>query len=253
MPTELCCADARAVLLMRILTDNDPWTGGLVTGAPVELKLVAEAGAAGEIEGYGATFHGVDHGEDTILPGAFAESIKAHASAGTAPAMLWVHQHASPIGKWVAMGEDARGLRVRGQLNLDTARGREAHAHIRGGDAGGLSIGYQIEPGGMKRTEAGRTISRVRLHEVSIVPVPMDPGARITGVKSLELKSVSDLRAVLRDAGLTRGAAEKIASAGWAALSGEPDTPTPDPAAAELARALERSAHDLSTLKGLFR
>lgn len=238
---------------MEILDATTPWNAGLLVGAPIELKLIAEAAADGEIEGYASRFHGVDHGGDTIVPGAFLDSIKSHSDAGTAPAMLWSHKHSEPVGRWTGMGEDPSGLRVRGVLNLDTARGRDAHAHIRAGDATGLSIGFQVEPGGMKLVKNGRSLTRVRLHEVSIVPAPMDPGARITSVKSVELKSVADLRALLRDAGLPRGAAEKIAGPGWAALSGEPDAPTPDPALAELIKALDRQSLDLKSLKEMFR
>ena len=238
---------------MEILTDTDAWAGGLITGPPVELKLVPDAADAGLIEGYAATFHGVDHGSDTILPGAFADTIRTHHAASSAPAMLWGHKQTEPVGRWTAMGEDARGLRVRGQLNLDTTRGREAHAHVKAGDATGLSIGFQVEPGGMSKTATGRALSRLRLHEVSIVATPMDPSARITSLKAIEVKSVADLRALLRDAGLSRGAAEKIAGPGWAALSGEPDAPVPDPAAAEFLKALDRSAHAFKSLREMFK
>lgn len=105
----------------------------------------------------------------------------------------------------------------------------------------------------MKRSDTGRSLTKLLLHEVSIVPAPMDPGARITQVKSVELRSVGDLRALLRDAGLSRGAAEKVAGPGWAALSGEPDAPLPDPGAAEMLRVLQRSTSELNQLKGLFK
>lgn len=144
--------------------------------------------------------------------------------------MLWNHRQAEPIGRWLAMGEDARGLRVRGQLNLDTARGREAHQHLKAGDVDGLSIGYQIPPGGQKSNNGGRLLTKVRLHEVSAASVPSDSRARVINVKALELKSIGDLRALLRESGLSRGAADKIAAAGWPALSGDPEAPpVPDP------------------------
>lgn len=99
---------------MDLLTDNDPWAGGLITGRPIELKLISDATESGLVEGYASTFGGLDHGQDTVHPGAFADSLQAHHAAGTAPAMLWAHRHSEPVGRWDAMGEDARGLRVRG-------------------------------------------------------------------------------------------------------------------------------------------
>jgi HK97 family phage prohead protease len=238
---------------MDLLSDNDDWQAGLLVGAPISIKLFGDSAEAGLVEGYGSTFSGVDGHGDTVAPGAFAESIAEHRAAGTAPAMLWNHRQAEPIGKWLGMGEDARGLRVRGQINLDTARGREAHAHLKAGDVDGLSIRYQVPPGGQKRNSDGtRILTKLRLHEVSVASVPSDPRARLTSVKSLELKSLGDLEAILRDAGLPRGAAKKIAAAGWPALTGEAD-PAPDPGFAALTKALDSNLTDLKSLGDLFK
>ena len=235
---------------MDILTPDDPWTAGFIAGPAIELKLLGDAAESGTIEGYAATFGGMDHGGDTIAHGAFKDSLEAHRSAGTSPAMLWHHLHAEPIGKWTAMGEDARGLRVRGTLNRQTVAGQKAHAHIKNGDATGLSIGFVAAPGGASRTPKGRTLTKVHLHEASVVTVPMDSRARITEVKSLA--SRSELEDMLLEGGLPKGAARKIAAAGWPALSSEPE-PSPsteNPALSLVLKALDRN---LVELKGLVR
>ncbi|MGG7524120.1 HK97 family phage prohead protease, partial [bacterium BS0013] len=170
---------------MDLISPDAEWTAGFLTGPPVELKLLDAAADGGEIEGYGAIFSAADFSRDTIAPGAFAESLAAYKASGTAPAMLWAHRQAEPIGRWTAMGEDPRGLRVRGKLNRETEAGAKAYAHIRAGDVTGLSIGYGVAPGGAKSTGGGRSLTRLHLHEVSAVTTPMHPGARITGVKSL--------------------------------------------------------------------
>ena len=233
---------------MDIISPDAGWSGGLLTGPMIELKLLDTAVGEGVIEGYAASFGGVDFGGDTIVPGAFKDTIAHHHAAGTAPAMLWAHRQSEPIGKWIAMGEDARGLRVQGRLNTETEPGRKAHAHIKAGDVTGLSIGYDVAQGGAKQTATGRTLTKLHLHETSVVTVPMDPRARITGVKSLG--SRADLEDLLRETGLARGAAKKIAAGGWPALSGEADPNPEDPSMRALLMALD--GHHLD-LKGLNR
>lgn len=238
---------------MDTLTDDDEWNAGLLVGPTIEVKLLDSGVDAGLIEGYGATFHGVDSHNDTIVPGAFTETLAQHKAAGTAPAMLWSHRQSEPIGRWTAMGEDARGLRVRGQLNLESQAGQKAHAHLKAGDITGLSPGYQVPPGGASpANNRGRVLTRMTLHEVSTVAIPSDNRARVLQVKSLELKSAADLESLLREAGLPRGAAKKIAGPGFSALAGDPEAPPHDPALIELVNALDRNVLDLKSLKGKF-
>ncbi len=65
--------------------------------------------------------------------GAFLTTLNAHKAAGTMPALLWQHEDDKPIGIWQEMVEDTRGLRVKGQLALETSRGKEAHALLKMG------------------------------------------------------------------------------------------------------------------------
>jgi HK97 family phage prohead protease len=208
-----------------ILTDQDEWQAdALDVCAPVELKFVSGIPAeTGVIEGWAATFGNVDSFGDSILPGAFAETLAKHKADGTAPAMLWNHSGAAPIGKWTAMGEDAKGLRVRGALNLNTQRGNEALAHLKNSDVTGLSIGFQVPPGGQARgtNGASRILRRIHLHEASVVATPADTASRVVSVKSLG--SRGDLEDLLHSTGLPRGAARKIAAVGWPALAGDDD------------------------------
>jgi hypothetical protein len=61
----------------------------------------------------------------------------------------------------------------------------------------------------------------------------------------LVLKSRAELRDLLLSAGLARGAAEKIARGGWAALAGEPTETDLADDAAELARVLAETLGEL--------
>src|SRR3954467_1484062 len=101
---------------------------------PQPIEQVAEDGV---FEGYAALFGIADLGKDAVAPGAFADSLVRRGPAGVR--MLWQHDPPEPIGRWLALEEDARGLRVRGKLNLAVGRAREIQALMREGAVDGLS------------------------------------------------------------------------------------------------------------------
>jgi uncharacterized protein len=162
-------------------------------GTPLEreVKFVAErvatVGETGVFEGYASLFGVADLGRDVVAPGAFAESLARRGASGVR--MLWQHDPAEPIGRWLAIAEDARGLRVRGELNLAVGRAREIHALMRGGAIDGLSIGFRVERARTDRAGL-RRLERLDLWEISVVTFPMMPGARIGAAKSEALAGV---------------------------------------------------------------
>ncbi|HEX8664485.1 MAG TPA: HK97 family phage prohead protease [Beijerinckiaceae bacterium] len=165
-----------------------------------EQKLLAAplAGVAedGTFEGYASLFGVADLGKDVVAPGAFAESLSRRGAGGVR--LLWQHDPAEPIGRWLAIAEDARGLRVRGRLNLAVARAREIHALMREGAVDGLSIGFRVERARTDRAGL-RRIEKLDLWEISVVTFPMLPGARVAGVKRV-LSSAEGLARIIRGA-----------------------------------------------------
>lgn len=154
-------------------------------GTPLEREVkflprsVDVVGDTGVFEGYASLFEVADLGRDVVAPGAFAESLARRGAGGVR--MLWQHDPAQPIGRWLSITEDGRGLRVRGELNLAVARAREVHALLRDGAIDGLSIGFRVE---RSRPAAGlRRLEKLDLWEISVVTFPMHPGARVSGVK----------------------------------------------------------------------
>ena len=198
------------------MTDFRKEIGGEARLGPA-LETRFSAGTRGEVVGIAAGFGDnlIDSYGDTIAPGAFAASLRQHKSARTAPVMLWAHQMDEPIGIWDEVKETATGLTVKGRLNLDTQRGREAEALLKQGAFKGLSIGYQVRAA-ERRTDGGRRITQCDLWEVSLVAVPARREARV-----LEVRSARDLEAILREAGLSRAAATKAAAGGFPALGHE--------------------------------
>lgn len=135
----------------------------------------------GTFEGYASIFGLVDLGGDVVAPGAFAQSLARRGARQVR--MLWQHDPAAPIGSWLSIEEDWRGLKVKGRLNLAVARAREALALLREGAVDGLSIGFRVKTA--RKTAGGgvRRLLELDLWEISIVTFPMLPQARVTKVK----------------------------------------------------------------------
>jgi hypothetical protein len=172
---------------------------------------IKATGDDGTVEGYGSVFGVRDNYDDVIAPGAFAGSLKEHKSAGTMPAMLWQHDATEPIGVWTEMSEDSKGLRIKGQLALDTTRGKEAYALLKLGALNGLSIGFMSKQWTYDRETEVRTLTEIDLWEVSLVTFPANEKARITNVKAAEvvgLKTIRQAEKALRDAGFSDDAAK---------------------------------------------
>lgn len=195
---------------------NHKFNDQILTAKPVSLEV--KASETGRIEGYASTIGGdPDRHGDIVLKGAFTASLARHKASNDMPVMLWSHAQEQPIGKWHAMHEDSKGLHVEGVLNLKTSKGREAFEHVKAGDAGGLSIGFTVSEGGREYAGDGVFhLKAVDLLEVSIVAIPANPLARITGIKSLQSKA--EAIDMLRECGLSKAAAARFAAGGFKAL-----------------------------------
>lgn len=176
----------------------------------LSLKAVGEDGS---VEGYASVFGVRDNYDDVIVAGAFLDTLKAHKAAGTMPAMLWQHSTDAPIGVWVEMSEDAKGLRIKGMLCLDSAQGKEAYALLKMGAITGLSIGFISKQWAYDRETDVRTLTEIDLWEVSLVTFPANEKARITNVKSAtEMATPKDAERILRDAGFSKADATALVS-----------------------------------------
>jgi hypothetical protein len=143
--------------------------------------LLTHVDTQGVFEGYASLFGLVDLGRDVVAPGAFRETLARRDVS--AIKMLWQHETREPIGTWLSITEDARGLKVRGRLNLAVARVREIFALMREGAVDGLSIGYTARQAKTDPRTGVRRLAAVDLWEISLVTFPMLPQARVTSVK----------------------------------------------------------------------
>ena len=145
---------------------------------------------------------------DIVVPGAFKRTLDEHRSEGTLPAMLWQHDASQPIGVYTDMKEDAAGLYVKGQILLETTKGREAHALLKAKAIRGLSIGFINRDSSRDEATGIRKVKDVDLWEVSLVTFPANRSATVEQVKGANgIHTERDLEKFLRDAGMSKSEA----------------------------------------------
>lgn len=157
-----------------------------------------EVEGEGIIAGYISTFGNTDRDGDIFEPGAFSQSLSELRGKGLTIPMLNAHDNREVIGGASANDiiEDAKGLRLkRGTFDLDTQGGREAFSLAKKGFINSFSIGFSIPSlEDRERMENGFRFKRATLFEFSLVPVPANPEALISSVKSFDEKD--DTKAV---------------------------------------------------------
>ena len=110
---------------------------------------------------------------ERIAPGAFKGSLRNRNDIK----LLWDHDTASVLGSTRAgtlrVTEDARGLFVEADLP-NTSTGRDARELIGRGDVDSMSFGFTVARNGDEWSADGsvRTLTKINLHEVSIVAFP---------------------------------------------------------------------------------
>lgn len=160
------------------------------------------------IEGYASTFGNVDSYGDTIVKGAFLDTI-----AKATPKMLFQHNHYSvPIGKFTSIHEDSKGLFVSAELTKGLSTSDDIAIALEAGTIDGLSIGGYLSDGDYSDDGGGRIIRRwTDLVEISLVNFPADSHARINNIRSLE--SLADIEGFLREStGISRNDAKALIS-----------------------------------------
>ena len=139
----------------------------------------------GTVEGYASLFGEVDQARDMVMPGAFTQTLQSRGLRKIP--MLFQHDPSEPVGIWLELREDMRGLWARGRLIPDVARGRELIALVQQGAIDGLSIGYRTVRGKIDPKTRIRRLYQVDLWEISIVTFPLLEGARVRAVKSRKI------------------------------------------------------------------
>jgi Escherichia/Staphylococcus phage prohead protease len=190
-------------------------------------EFKATADKPGYFTGYGSVFNTVDSYGDTIVKGAFKDSLKEWKRKGKLPKQLLQHGGGGffssnaddmvPTGKWDEMNEDDHGLYVAGHLFLiETDRAKAMHAAMLEGELDGLSIGFRTKKWKYDGETEVRTLTEIELWECSIVTFPANDPARIESVKTDgEMPTERRFETFLRDAGFSKNQAQVIVADGF--------------------------------------
>jgi HK97 family phage prohead protease len=192
--------------------------------------------------GYASVFGGVDSYGDTIQRGAFKKAI----ASGKSPKMFENHKSWElPIGKWLNVSEDSKGLYVEGELTPNHARADMVRAAMMHETIDGMSIGFRMSNEDYEENDKGRLIKNISdLVEISVVTFPADDAARVdlSSVKSEldTIMTITDLEAFLREAGgFSKGLAVALLARAKAVFGGEPQAGLDEKAMQELKRLLK--------------
>jgi HK97 family phage prohead protease len=141
-------------------------------------------GENGLVTGYASLFGAPDRNGDVVMPGAFRETLRKRPVREVK--FLFQHDANEPIGVWIDLHEDEKGLRVIGKLIAGVNRAREAFALIRAGAIDGLSIGFKTKTARRVTQNKQRQLLSLDLWEISLVTFPMLSGARLAALDEAE-------------------------------------------------------------------
>ena len=155
----------------------------------VDVSATSETGV---FTGYASVFNNIDSVRDVVMPGAFTETLAEYGENGANIPCYWNHVLNDPrmcIGWTLEAREDANGLFVRVQLDLGSEVGAQAYAMLKRGLVKQMSITYIVEDVEEATASDGDGVwylRKLKLFEVSVVPVAANQEAGILDVKAGE-------------------------------------------------------------------
>lgn len=217
---------------------------------PVSVKAGPDDGLQeGQFVAYASVFGNVDSYGDVVVKGAFADDLEQWKASGYPIPLLFGHNMYDPdynLGSADAV-EDDHGLLVTGTLDLENPKSAQTYRLIKGKRINQMSFAYDVIESGQV-TKDGETVTelrKVKLYEVSVVPVGANQETEILAVKSsalalisgakegrvLAAKHIDSLRSAQEAIGAVIAAAE--GSDDTAKASGQRETNDEEPEAAK--------------------
>lgn len=178
----------------------------LKRGLPLKIKSTAISIKAGDDEGatdgtfvaYASVFGNRDSYGDIVQKGAFADTLKEWNASGNVLPVLYGHDFADPfsnIGSVVEAVEDDHGLKITGQLDLDNPKAAQVHKLLQEKRLSQMSFAFDVQKGAWNEDEDGEyySIEKVKLYEVSVVPIGANQETEILAVKAGNLVTREEL------------------------------------------------------------
>ncbi len=121
---------------------------------------------------------------DRFARGAFDRSLQAFADGKARVMFMDSHRWLDSsriVGSVRQLRSNRTSLRFVAEM-AETSLASELASLVRGRHLTGISIGFKVDEYSL--SDDGRNISRATLKEVSLVPFPADPAARVTAISS---------------------------------------------------------------------
>lgn len=170
--------------------------------------LIKSGDDAGTIIGYFSTYDRIpDSYGDVVAPGAFTETIKKREESGHPFPLCWNHDLNQIIGKVDKIEDTEKGPLMTASF-FDTPLAQEKREIVKSGVVFQFSFAYDVlDAGPVELDDGGKAweLRKVDLFEVSIVPIPANPRAEMTDVKSGRRNSKADEDAIKQAIALLQG------------------------------------------------
>ena len=143
----------------------------------------------GVIEAYASIFGNKDSYGDIVMPGAFLDTLAEWEASGNVIPLLYGHDFHDPysnIGAVTSAEEDAKGLKIVAQFDMDNPKAKQVFNLVARKRITQMSFAYEVVEGESVTTEDDwhYEIRKVKLYEVSVVPIGANQETAITAVKS---------------------------------------------------------------------
>lgn len=155
----------------------------------------------GQFEAYASVFGNKDSYGDVVVKGAFAETLDQWKSGDSLIPLLFGHNMSDPdynLGHVEEAKEDDHGLLTLNQLDLDNPKAVQTYRLIKGRRINQMSFAYEVLEGGFatrqkdpddeaSEKEEYFELRKLKLYEVSVVPIGANQETEITAVKAAAL------------------------------------------------------------------
>lgn len=162
---------------------------------PIQIKAGPDDGLAeGQFSAYASVFGNIDSYGDVVVPGAFADDLKAWEESGNAIPLLFGHNMSDPdfnIGHVVDAKEDERGLLITAELDLENPKAKQVYRMLKGRRINQMSFAYDVLEGGDAQREKADgskegyyELRKLKLYEVSVVTIGANQETEVLAVKT---------------------------------------------------------------------
>lgn len=171
----------------------------------INVKAAFKAGpdadlAEGEFVAYASVFGNRDSYGEVVEKGAFADSLAEWTKGDNPIPLLWGHNFADPdynLGAIKEAVEDDHGLRVHAVLDMESPKSAQVYRLLKSGRVAQMSFAFDVEKesyveptsedngDGTKTVTPGYwSLEKLKLHEVSVVPLGANQETEVLAVKS---------------------------------------------------------------------